>query len=155
MIYSQLINAISTFILAYIVFVGEVTFEHFIFWYFKWRGWLFKYACEFLYRSEIVRKENLINATALQTSTFNLSSIVGPILAGSLIALFSIGEKSSYYSVGLVFFVITSLLFIATFLTLFIKHHGKPENTSNTSSLEDFKEGFNFVWNEKTILGLC
>ena len=97
MIYSQLINAISTFILAYIVFVGEVTFEHFtIFWYFKWRGRLFKYAGEFLYRSRNCKERNLINATALQTSTFNLSSIVGPILAGSLIALFSIGEKSSF-----------------------------------------------------------
>ena len=155
MIYSQLINAISTFILAYMVFVGEVTFEHFIYF-----GILngavgsLSMPANFSIVPEIVRKENLINATALQTSTFNLSSIVGPILAGSLIALFSIGEKSSFYSVGLVFFVITSLLFIATFLTLFIKHHGKPENTTNTSSLEDFKEGFNFVWKEKTILGL-
>ncbi|MDP7404185.1 MAG: MFS transporter [Porticoccaceae bacterium] len=155
MIYSQLINAISTFILAYIVFVGEVTFEHFIYF-----GILngavgsLSMPANFSIVPEIVRQENLINATALQTSTFNLSSIVGPILAGSLIALFSIGEKSSFYSVGLVFFVITSLLFIATFLTLFIKHHGKPENTTTTSSLEDFKEGFNFVWKEKTILGL-
>ena len=31
MIYSQLINAVATFFLAYIVFVGEVTFEHFIY----------------------------------------------------------------------------------------------------------------------------
>ena len=101
MIYSQLINAISTFILAYIVFVGEVTFEHFIYF-----GILngavgsLSMPANFSIVPEIVRKENLINATALQTSTFNLSSIVGPILAGSLIALFSIGEKSSFYSVG-------------------------------------------------------
>ena len=99
-----------------LVFVGEVTFEHFIYF-----GILngavgsLSMPANFSIVPEIVRKENLINATALQTSTFNLSSIVGPILAGSLIALFSIGGKSSFYSVGLVFFVITSLLLLQHF----------------------------------------
>ena len=97
MIYSQLINAYRHSFL-YIVFVGEVTLST-LYTGILNGGWLFKYAVNFSI-VPIVRKENLINATALQTSTFNLSSIVGPILAGSLIALFSIGEKSSYYSVG-------------------------------------------------------
>ena len=154
MIYSQLVMRYRHSFLP-IVFVGEVTFEHFIYF-----GILngavgsLSMPANFSIVPEIVRKENLINATALQTSTFNLSSIVGPILAGSLIALFSIGGKSSFYSVGLVFFVITSLLFIATFLTLFIKHHGKPENTDYLV-IGGLLRGIQFCMEEKTILGLC
>ena len=155
MIYAQLFNAVTTLILAYIVFIGEVTFSHFIYFgIFAGAIGSLSMPANFSIVPEIVRKENLVNATALQTSTFNFSSIIGPILAGSLIALFSVGDKSSYYSVGLVFFVISGLLFLATILTLFIKHHGRPKNIPKTSSLHDLKEGLGFVWNEKVIFGL-
>ena len=146
MIYAQLFNAVTTLILAYIVFIGEVTFSHFIYFgIFAGAIGSLSMPANFSIVPEIVRKENLVNATALQTSTFNFSSIIGPILAGSLIAIFSVGDKSSYYSVGLVFFVISGLLFLATILTLFIKHHGRPKNIPKTSSLDDLKEGLGSV----------
>lgn len=155
MIFARLFNAMATCLLAYITFIGEVTFWHFIYFgIFNGAIGSLSIPASFSIVPEVVRKENLVNATALQTSTFNLASIIGPILAGAIIAVLSDGDTSSTYSVGLVFFIISGMLFLAALLTMFVDHQGKPENSPTTSFREDLREGIHFIRTEKLVLGL-
>ena len=74
MIFARLLNAVATCVLAYITFIGEVTFWHFIYFgIFHGAIGSLSIPASFSIVSDIVRKENLVNATALQTSTFNLA----------------------------------------------------------------------------------
>ena len=155
MIYAQLINGAATCVLAYIIFLGKVDFWHFIYFgLFNGAVGSLSVPASFSMVPEIVRQQNLVNATALQTSTFNLASITGPILSGSLIAVLSAGDFDTKASVGLVFFIISSLFFVAALAAVFMNHQGRPVSTTKTSSLEDFREGIDFVREKKLILGL-
>ena len=155
MIYAQFINGAATCVFAYIIFMGKVEFWHFIYFgLFNGAVGSLSIPASFSMVPEIVRQQNLINATALQTSTFNLASIAGPILAGSIIALLSSGDFDTEESVGLVFFIISSLFFFAAMAAVFMGHQGRPVNVPKTSSLEDFREGIEFVREKKLILGL-
>ena len=59
MIYAQLFNAVTTLILAYIVFIGEVTFSHFIYFgIFAGAIGSLSMPANFSIVPEIVRKEN-------------------------------------------------------------------------------------------------
>ncbi len=155
MIYAQSLNGVATSVLAYIIFIGEVDFWHFIYFGFL-NGAIgsLSIPASFSIVPEIVRQHNLVNATALQTSTFNLASIIGPILAGSMIALFTASDFDSSESVGLVFFVISSLFLLAAMFSICIDHQGRPVNSPATSSLEDLREGIEFVRERSMILGL-
>jgi len=155
MIISQLLNAMATFWLAYITFIGEVTFWHFIYiGIFSGAVGSLSMPARFAFVPEVVGDENLVNATALQTATYNLSRIAGPMLAGGMIALFAAGNTSSTQGVGLVFFIIFSILLVSALLIMFLEHKGKPSSKPKTSPLEDVREGFQFVRDEKLILGL-
>ncbi|HBO15941.1 MAG TPA: hypothetical protein DD440_06345 [Porticoccaceae bacterium] len=155
MIYAQLLSALATCLLAYITFMGDVTFWHFIYFgIFNGAVGSVSIPASFAMVPEIVGQESLVNATALQTTSYNLSSILGPILAGGMIALFATGDTSATRSVGLVLFFIALLLILATVSMMFLTHTGKPKSDLETSSLEDLREGFEFVLKEKLILGL-
>ena len=155
MIYSQLLNGGATCVLAYIIFLGEADFWHFIYFgLFNGAVGSLSIPASFSIVPEIVRQENLVNANALQTSTFNLASVTGPISAGSLIAVLSSGNFDAKESVGIVFFIISSLFLLAAVTAVFMRHQGRPVNIPETSSLEDFREGIEFVKEKKLILGL-
>ncbi len=152
---SQLLNAGATLILAYIIYTGSVGFWHFIF-FGLFNGTIL--AISMPARSalipEIVGEENLVNAMALQSATFNLSRILGPALAGILIAVFAAGNTTSSVGVGSVFYIIAGLYLIAVVSTSLLTNLGKPTATSKASPLDDIKEGFNYMWQDKVILGL-
>ena len=155
MIFARLLNAIGTCLLGYITYIGEVTFWHFIYFgFFSGAVGSLAIPASFSIVPEIVPQESLVNANALQTSTYNLSSIIGPILAGALIAVLSGDGTSSTHSVGLVLYIISGLLLLAAMLTIFLEHQGKPLSKPKTSSLEDLLEGLQFVRKEKLLLGL-
>ncbi|MBV32491.1 MAG: hypothetical protein CMK36_03495 [Porticoccaceae bacterium] len=153
--YTQLLNSIATLILAYLTYIGEVTF-----WYFIFFGILngaigsVSMPASFSIVPEVVSRENLVNANALKVSTYNLSSILGPALAGTMIGIFSSGGVNSNESVGIVFLIIAGILFLATFLVSFLKYGGQPETAPAKSSMEDLREGIEFVRKKDFILGL-
>ena len=62
---------------------------------------------------------------ALNTTSWNLSRILGPALAGFLIAWTAGGDTSSTYGVGIVYFVIASLYFISAITMLMVSKTGK------------------------------
>ncbi len=85
---------------------------------------------------DMVSREDLMNAIALNSSMFNASRIVGPAVAGLLVA--SIGEGWCFFVNGVSYIaVIVGLLFIKVAAHKPVKQPGSP--------LEDVIEGFRFV----------
>ena len=73
---------------------------------------------------EIVGRNVLVNAMALQSATFNLARILGPSLAGVLIAVFAAGDTTSTLGVGVVFFMITIMYTISLMATAMLNYQG-------------------------------
>ena len=85
---------------------------------------------------DMVGREDLINAIALNSSMFNASRVVGPAVAGILVA--SVGEGWCFFANGASYLaVIAGLLFMKVELHKAVKQPGSP--------LADVIEGFRFV----------
>lgn len=153
---AQVLTTIATLFLAVIIYSGNVTFWHFVYIGFI-NGTLV--ALSMPARSalipEIVGQDYLVNAMALQSATFNFARIFGPALAGILIAYFADGDTASAYGVSIVFFVIAAMYLISIASTAMVNHRGEPATREEEKSpLEDAKEGFRYMFNDRVILGL-
>jgi MFS family permease len=85
---------------------------------------------------EMVGREDLINAIALNSSMFNASRVIGPAVAGILVA--SIGEGWCFFANGASYIaVISGLLMMTVEPRKPVKEPGSP--------LADVIEGFRFV----------
>ena len=84
---------------------------------------------------DMVGREDLINAIALNSAMFNASRVVGPAVAGILVA--TIGE-------GWCFFV-NGVSYVAVIAGLVAMRVTRHERTTTNSPLEDVREGFRFV----------
>ncbi len=94
---------------------------------------------------EMVGRDDLMNAVALNSMTFNLARIIGPAIAGILIGL--VGVTSSFYINGLSFlFVIGGLLLMrpSQFFAL--------EATPRASLRRSLAEGFAYMRHTPTAL---
>jgi len=92
---------------------------------------------------ELVGKENLFNAIALNSVAFNSSRIIGPALAGILIAV--IGMSGCFYVNGISFLALIFALFL-------IKTNHNLNNNRINTAMRDLKEGLSFVKNNRIIL---
>lgn len=85
---------------------------------------------------ELVGKEDLSNAIALNSMTFNSARIVGPALGGVILVLFGAAWC----------FLLNGLTFSAVILGLLVMRLPKREPNSDTSSpLAQLKSGFRYV----------
>ncbi len=154
MIVSGIMNTIATAALAAIVYSGEVTFWHFIYFgVFNGTVLALSMPARASVTPEIVGRDQVVNAMALQSATFNLSRIVGPTLAGGLIALFAAGDTSSAEGVGIVIFHVALLYLISVICTALIHYQGNPHH-QGASPLDDVVEGFRFMRSERIVLGM-
>lgn len=95
---------------------------------------------------ELVGKEDLTNAVALNSSVFNLARIIGPAIAGVIMASFG----TAYC------FFINSISFGAVLISLFFI---KPMETNiirgeKSDIIEDIKDGLKYVYKHKIILNI-
>jgi MFS family permease len=94
---------------------------------------------------ELVGKEHLFNAIALNSLAFNSSRVVGPALAGILVA--SVGMSGCFY--------INAISFLAVLIALFlIRIKNVPNAHKNNSALKDLREGLRLLRNNRLILTL-
>src|SRR5258707_2626935 len=94
---------------------------------------------------DMVGKEDLMNAIALNSSMFNAARIVGPAVAGILVA--KIGEGWCFLANG--------ASYIAVITGLLLMHPPRPSYLgSKASPLEHIVEGFRFVWRTAPIRAL-
>jgi MFS family permease len=155
MIVSQIFNALATLLLAYIIFSGQINFWHFIYFgMFNGTVLSFSMPARSAVIPEVVGQDKLVNAMALQSATFNLARILGPALAGGLIALLAAGDTTSTLGVGVVFFIIAGLYLLSVLATSMLHYVGTPLETKRAAPIEDIKEGFRYMRDEKVILGL-
>ena len=84
---------------------------------------------------EMVGRDDLINAIALNSAMFNASRVVGPAVAGILVA--TIGEGWCFFANGVSYIAV-----IAGLVMMRVRPHEPP---TSTSPLEDVKEGLHFV----------
>jgi len=93
--------------------------------------------------ADLVGKEHLLNAIALNSAAFNSARIIGPALAGILIA--SIGMSGCFYINGISFLaVIIALLLINI-------NNGQRRSTKNFL-LKDLSDGLRFIKDNRIIL---
>jgi MFS family permease len=93
---------------------------------------------------DMVGKEDLMNAIALNSSMFNGARVIGPAIAGILVS--KIGEGWCFGA--------NAISYIAVIVGLLLmKVHSAPR-TSNHSPLEDIVEGFRWVNQTKIIRAL-
>ena len=152
---AQMLSTAAMFVLATIVYQGHVTFWHFI-WFGLFNGTVMSLSMPA--RSsiipELVGRRYVVNAMALQTSTFNLSRILGPTLAGALIAAFAAGDTTSTTGVGIVYYVIGGLFTTSIIATSMMRYRRNPARRRDTSVLTDVGDGFRYMKQERIVVGL-
>lgn len=99
---------------------------------------------------QLVKKEHLQVANSLVQGTMMLTMLIGPALAGLLIAALGDGHSDSANMQGIAAaFGLDALTFLVSLITLvFIK---TPQNKTDESAgniLESIRSGLNFVWND-------
>lgn len=84
---------------------------------------------------DMVGKEDLMNAIALNSSMFNGARVIGPAIAGILVA--KIGEGWCFFANG--------VSYIAVIIGLLLMRVHSPARATGASPLEHMMEGFRFV----------
>ncbi|GCE31845.1 MFS transporter [Dictyobacter alpinus] len=96
---------------------------------------------------EMVGRKALGNAVALNSSVFNMAKIVGPGVAGLIIARF--GEGPLFLGNAISFIPVLICLFLLDPAKLFA---GKPQkNAEQVGPLKSLHEGLNYVWRTPAI----
>lgn len=95
--------------------------------------------------AEIVSKEYLTNAIALNSTMFNAARITGPALAGILMTVIGISG----------IFIINGISFLAVICSLFLINNVKVNLTNHQNSIwENLKEGFQYIKSSKIIISI-
>jgi MFS transporter, DHA1 family, staphyloferrin A biosynthesis exporter len=154
--WAQMLNGVATLAMAYIVLSGNVTFFDFI-WVGVVNGTVLALSipARTAFIPELVGERMMFNAMAFNTAAWNLARILGPALAGFMIAIFAGGDTSSEFGVGLVYIVLSVLYFVSSLTVLLIKHDGKPmPRDEQKSALHDVSQGIKYVVQTPVIGGL-
>jgi MFS family permease len=93
---------------------------------------------------EMVGREDLMNAIALNSSMFNGARVIGPAVAGIIVA--KIGEGWCFFGNG--------LSYIAVIVGLLLMRVNVTRHVSNASPLENILEGFRYVRGTRPVRAL-
>ncbi|MCL4507575.1 MAG: MFS transporter [Chloroflexi bacterium] len=138
----QAVMMLQAFALAYLALAGVITIWHIVVMAFLLGA---ANSIEITARQamliELVGRESLPNAIALQSSIFNAARVLGPALAGPLLVLLSDrGEGWAFFANGASYLVVIIGLF-------FVRPN--PEYSSNTGphvgAMHEFREGQRFI----------
>ena len=153
--WAPILNGLATLFMAMIIFSGQVTFWHFIIiGFLNGTVMALSIPARTALIPEIVGEQLIFNAMAFNTAAWNLSRILGPALAGFMIAIFAAGETTSSFGVGLVYLVLSLLYFVSGVSVLLIQHPGKPSPQNNKSPWQDTLDGFRYVSGSPVVGGL-
>ena len=86
--------------------------------------------------AEIVAREDLMNAIALGSSAFNVARVVGPSIAGGLIA--TVGLAACFY--------VNAASFLAVIVSLALMRVTRPAPPSHVATLGALQEGFRYIF---------
>lgn len=154
-IWAQGLNCAATVFMAVIIFLGHVDFWDFI-WFGFFNGTILALSmpARQAFVPELIPERLLFAAMGLNTTSWNLARIVGPALAGLLIALIADGDKTSAYGVGVVYVVIATLYGISAVTMLMIDQSGRIKRDVKSKAWADMKEGLGYVVQNPPVFGL-
>jgi len=146
LIFTQSMFAVFAAILGVLVQTGTVTKYHIIVIAFL-QGFITAVDAPMRHSmpAVLVKKDNLMNAIALNSAAFNSARIIGPAVAGLLVANFSMA-LCFYLNAASYLAVIIALLLIKT------RTPAKPK--SGASVFIDIADGLRYIKQEKRILNL-
>ncbi len=154
-VWAQGLNCLATVAMAVIIFRGNVTLIDFLLMgLFNGTVLALSMPARQAFVPELIPEKLLFSAMGLNTTSWNLARIVGPALAGVLIALIAGGDKTSTFGVGVVYIVIASLYFVSAITMLFIDRSGRVKQDVRASALDDMKEGLRYVVQNPPVFGL-
>ncbi len=144
LIITQALEMIQALILAALIMTGKIEVWHiFVLTIFLGIVVAFDSPARHAFIVEMVgKKEDLANAIALNSLVFNAARLIGPSVAGILVALFGEG----------ICFLINGLSYIAVIAALFGMHVTHQMVThQNKRIMHDLKEGFRYAFNDRLI----
>ncbi|MEZ5549359.1 MAG: MFS transporter [Pseudomonadales bacterium] len=153
---AQTMNCLATILMGLIIITGNISFWDFIwFGFFNGSVLALSMPARQAFVPELIPEKLIFTAMALNTTSWNLSRILGPALAGFLIALFAAGDTSSAYGVGIVYFMIAALYFISAVTIMMVRRKGlSVQQSVQVSALGDMVDGLRYVVANPPILGL-
>ncbi len=143
MLFSQYLQMTFAFILAALIFSGNVKVWHiFLLSFLTGSAQSFSGPAYISLLPLLVKREDVSNAIAMNSMQFNLARVVGPVLAG--IALTSLGAAACFGLNGLSFLAVVVAL-------LLIKSPVMDRRSEKRGMVEEMKEGFRFVARRPTL----
>lgn len=154
-VFAQSLNALATLSMAWIIFSGTVVFWDFI-WFGFFNGTILALSmpARQAFVPEIIPQPLIFTAMALNTTGWNLSRIVGPALAGLLIAWLAGGDKQSAFGVGVVYVVIAALYLFSALTMLLVDSPGKSSQIQRSGTYNEMREGLAYVFTHPRIFAL-
>lgn len=143
MFFAQLISMTSSLLLAYFTFTNSITpLLIYIFLSLNSVGTVLDSPARQSMLPSLVPRESLMNALGLNSVMFQTSMVLGPSVAGFLLA-----------STGLAFiYLLNTISFLAVIIALiFIKSEQRTGHTAMSLTLDSLKDGFKFVFTHPLI----
>ncbi len=146
LIITQSIMMVLAFVLAALVFTDTVQAWHILVLAFSLGSAnAFDAPARLAFISEMVDREDLTNAVALNATMFNTALIIGPAIAGIIYAAFGPGWC----------FAVNGISFIAVIIALAAMHlQPNTEYSQHSSTFSALKEGINYVRHQPIIRAL-
>jgi MFS family permease len=153
---AQALNTLATIVMGVIIFSDRVSFWDFV-WFGFFNGTVLALSmpARQAFAPELLPDRLIFTAMALNTTSWNLSRILGPAFAGFLIAWVAAGDTSSTYGVGIVYVVIAALYFLSMATVLLVRKPGIVSSREQRKSpLTDMADAFRYVWANPPVFGL-
>ncbi|MCC7354624.1 MAG: MFS transporter [Anaerolineae bacterium] len=143
---TQTVSMILAFVLAFLTFSGHVQFGHVtVIAFLLGIVNAFDVPARHAFVAEVVGKEDLTNAIALNSTAFNIARVCGPAAAGILVAV--VGEAWAFTFNGLSFLAV-----IASLLAMRLPRWAS--NGTAGSPWQRLREGLSYVRHSPITLGL-
>ena len=152
---AQGLNSVATILLVVIILVCQVDFWDFI-WFGFFNGTVLALSMPARQAMvpELVPERLIFTAMGLTTTSWNLSRILGPAMAGFLIAWIAGGDTTSHFGVGIVYFMIAAL-YLASSLAMWRVVPTRPSaRAEDQHPLRDIADGMRYIWDNPPVLGL-
>jgi MFS family permease len=94
--------------------------------------------------AQIVKPDDLVKAASLNSMSWLIAAMIGPLLAGFMVG---------YWQVGISFCIVSVLMVIAFLIFSRIGEKEVSYDKGKSKTWESVKEGIDFVWNQKALLG--
>lgn len=143
MVSTQLSIVATSLAFAFLLASGQAQIWHlFLFTFLTGISWAFNMPVRQSVVSNVVPRDDLMNAVALNSAGNNITRIIGPSIGGLLIAY--LGSANN-------FFLQSAIYLIVTLLILRLRIPPVTKRESSSSVFADLREGAVYVWKHPTL----